>query len=79
MLLVRYVDGFGERLAVFARPDFSRYLIALVSGQLAAVQIDLSILNEKAYHLMVCGGDGFHVVQPRASQDGVKGGKIFYH
>lgn len=48
------------------------YLIALARNQLIAKKIDLSILGEVVHHLMICKGNDFHAVKPRAFHDGVE-------
>ena len=49
-------------------------LIALARSQPTTIKVDLSVLGEVAYHLMIRRGNDFHVVKPRALHDGVKMG-----
>ena len=59
---------------VNARSGLASDLITLLGSELASVKINLPILGDEADHLMVCGWNDFHSVQPRASQDDIKKG-----
>ena len=62
--------------AVGAGSGLASDLIILSGTELASVNINLPILGDEADHLMVCGWNGFHTVQPRASQMALKGDKF---
>ena len=47
---------------IVAGSDLSWYLVALTGSQLATIETNLSVFDDKTYHLMVCGRDNFHVV-----------------
>lgn len=60
-------------LAVGVGFGFASNLVTLLGSKLAPVEINLPILSDEANHLMIRGWNGFHVMQPDASQDGIKG------
>ena len=47
-------------------------LITLPGSELASVKINLPILGDEADHLMVCGWNDLHTMQPRASQNDIE-------
>ena len=53
--------------------------IALAHNQLAAKEIDLSLLREAAHHLMVRRGNDFHFMKPCASHNGIVWEQIVDH
>ena len=55
-------------------PGFSSDLVTLSSSKLAPVEINLPILSDETNHLMICGWNDLHAMQPSAPQDGIKGG-----
>ena len=61
-------------LAVGAGLGLASDLITLLGSELTSIKINLPILGDEADHLMVCGWNDFHSVQPRASQDGIENG-----
>ena len=68
-------DGEGDSRSLLDSTDLLCYLVALMGSQLATIEIDLSIFGDETHHLMICGRDSFHAMQPSAPQDGVKGNK----
>ena len=44
-----------------------------MGNQLSTVEIDLSIMCDEIHHLVMCGRDGLHAVQPGTPQDSIEG------
>ena len=53
---------------------FLCHLVALSGCQLTTIEINLHVFGKITYHLMICRMDGFHVMQPSASQYGIEWG-----
>lgn len=73
-LLVRLVCLLGGRLTILAGSSLPRNLVTLMGNQLSTVEIDLSIMCDETHHLVMCGRDDLHAVQPGTPQDSIEGG-----
>ena len=60
--------GGGLRLANIAGSGLPLHSVSVSGSQLATIKTDLPVFSEITHHLMICGRDGFHVVQPSAAQ-----------
>lgn len=59
MLLVSGGHGCRERFVIAATSDLLHYLVTLSGCQLAFEDINLPVFSKVAYHLVVCGKNGF--------------------